>query len=207
MNKGWLNRCLALVLVGFMGAATTGCFGKFQLTRKLYAFNESVGEKFVQSLVCWAFVIIPVYGVAAVLDFILFNVLEFWTGSNPLAGDTQRLIHQDGDRQLAMTLKWEGGTLVATIEELRDGQRRSVLQLRDNGDGTVRSVYEEAGQPEMRASAQLLPDGAVERTVTSSGNIPVQERLSIAEVEAMSQHISERSGGAGSRSLAVASLR
>ncbi len=62
-----------------------GCFGKFNLTRKVYDINAKVGDKFLRSAVTWAFIIIPVYGIAAFLDFVLFNTIEFWTGSNPVA--------------------------------------------------------------------------------------------------------------------------
>jgi hypothetical protein len=49
-----------LALVAWAGLFQAGCFGKFALTRKLYSWNESVGSKFVQSLVMWVMFIIPV---------------------------------------------------------------------------------------------------------------------------------------------------
>ena len=42
-------------------------------------------SRFVKTLVFWGLNIIPVYGVAALGDLIIFNLIEFWTGSNPLA--------------------------------------------------------------------------------------------------------------------------
>lgn len=62
-----------------------GCFGKFNLTRKVYDINSQVSDKFLRSAVTWAFIIIPVYGISALLDFVLFNTIEFWTGKNPIA--------------------------------------------------------------------------------------------------------------------------
>lgn len=69
---------------------STGCFGKFALTKKIYEFNDSLGGddmtgKVIKSLVMWAMWIIPVYGVGVWVDFVILNLIEFWTGSNPLA--------------------------------------------------------------------------------------------------------------------------
>lgn len=75
----------ALVLMGFLPVATTGCFGGFQLTRKVYSFNREVSpDKWVRELVFLAMAIFPVYGAATFLDAVVFNSIEFWTGSNPV---------------------------------------------------------------------------------------------------------------------------
>ena len=75
----------ALVLMGFLPVASTGCFGGFQLTRKVYQFNREVSpDKWIRELVFLAMVIFPVYGAATFLDAVAFNSIEFWTGSNPV---------------------------------------------------------------------------------------------------------------------------
>ncbi len=64
----------------------SGCYGSFALTKKLYDWNGSVSnDKFVKSLVFWALMIIPVYGVASLVDAVILNLIEFWTGSNPVS--------------------------------------------------------------------------------------------------------------------------
>ncbi|KAA3648894.1 MAG: DUF3332 domain-containing protein [Bacteroidetes bacterium] len=64
----------------------TGCFGSFELTRKVWEFNESTFEnKFLKTLMFYVMNIIPVYGVAGFLDTVIFNLIEFWSGSNPIA--------------------------------------------------------------------------------------------------------------------------
>ncbi len=79
----------------------TGCFGEFALVRKVYTWNQDVGGKFVQTLVFYVLNIIPVYGVAGLLDVVLFNLIEFWSGTNPVAmndGDHEmQLVTMDGD--------------------------------------------------------------------------------------------------------------
>jgi len=74
---------IALLAV-FIVVSVFGCYGNMSLTKKVYRFNGSVGNKFVQSIVNWAFWICPVYEIAMFLDVFVFNTIEFWTGSNPL---------------------------------------------------------------------------------------------------------------------------
>ncbi len=79
-------RLISLTLVAVLLLITlSGCFGNFALTRKAYQFNESVGGKWTQQIVFWLMNFVPVYNAAASLDVILFNTIEFWTGSNPIA--------------------------------------------------------------------------------------------------------------------------
>jgi hypothetical protein len=63
----------------------TGCFGSFSLTRKVYNFNARVGDKFVNELVFLVFVVVPVYEISGLIDAVILNFIEFWSGSNPVA--------------------------------------------------------------------------------------------------------------------------
>lgn len=63
----------------------TGCFGEFALVRKVYTWNDGLGNKFVKTLVFYVLNIIPVYGVAGFIDFVILNLIEFWSGSNPVS--------------------------------------------------------------------------------------------------------------------------
>lgn len=62
----------------------SGCYGPFNLTRRLYQWNGQVGTKwereFMFMLLAWA----PVYGLTLVGDAVVFNSMEFWTGKNPV---------------------------------------------------------------------------------------------------------------------------
>ncbi|MFN3875083.1 MAG: DUF3332 family protein, partial [Flavobacteriales bacterium] len=57
-----------------LGFAQTGCFGEFALVRKVYNWNDSMSNKFVKTLLFYAMNIIPVYGVAALIDFVILNL-------------------------------------------------------------------------------------------------------------------------------------
>ena len=112
---------------------TTGCFGTFSLTKKIYEFNDSIAGndqtgKFVKSLVMIAMSIIPVYQIGVFADVIIFNLIEFWTGSNPLAmadgqKETQVVMHNG--------IKYE---ITATRNNFK------VKQLTGKNEGMVQSV-------------------------------------------------------------------
>lgn len=80
-TKPILVAVLSIVLIVSM----FGCFGNFALTRKVYNWNASVGDKFVNNLVFWALLWIPVYSAASTIDLLILNTIEFWTGTNPMA--------------------------------------------------------------------------------------------------------------------------
>lgn len=62
----------------------SSCMGSFAITKKLYSWNEGVtGNKFVNNLLFW--ILSPVYGAVVSFDAAILNLIEFWTGSNPLA--------------------------------------------------------------------------------------------------------------------------
>ena len=79
------RRPVLKALGALVSLSATGCFGGFNLTRKLYGFNASVSNKFVRWIVFLLLVFIPVYGLFIFLDVIILNVIEFWTGSNPVS--------------------------------------------------------------------------------------------------------------------------
>jgi len=80
---------LLIVLVCFLALSMTACFGKFALTRKVYDIHAGIGGndfigKVLRTLILWVAGHI-VYGATGFIDAVLLNLIEFWTGSNPLA--------------------------------------------------------------------------------------------------------------------------
>src|SRR5262249_8925874 len=58
------RRTALLTLTAATVLGTSGCFGSFNLTRKLYGFNKDVSkDKFVRELVFLGLNIVPIYGV------------------------------------------------------------------------------------------------------------------------------------------------
>ena len=90
------NRRLALLLA--LPLLATGCFGKFQVTRNLYAFNRTVSEeRFTRWALFLAMNIVPVYPVGAVMDAFIVNPVEFWSGTNPVK-DSERWFPKQPDQ-------------------------------------------------------------------------------------------------------------
>ena len=145
----------AVVLAGFLPLSTTGCFGTFQLTRKVYKFNRDVSpDKWIQELTFLVMVVLPVYGFATFLDAVLFNSIEFWTGNNPVLaarGATRTIDTAEGSATLTRV---DENTLDVRLLGL-DG-REEHFQILRNGDdfvarapggGLLARVGEVDGQP------------------------------------------------------------
>lgn len=180
MGKNRFGKAVALVLVVSVGVVfSAGCFGKFQLTRSLYEANKSVEDKYLRSAVTWLFVI-P-YGITGFLDFAIFNLIEFWSGENPVAGPQAR-VFEKGDDRAVMTFSREGEATVATIKRYRAGSLVSTLKVRDGGTGSVTSELREDGKVVRTMTATQALDGSVSvATVSASGT--ELKRFSQAAVE------------------------
>jgi len=129
----------------------TGCFGSFELVQRVYDFNESFDDKFVRSVVFWAFVIVPVYELAALADAVVLNVIEFWSGGRK-GKSVQRL--PDGT-ELEATVVSEN---VLRLRRLAGDQVLSEHFLVKDGEGlgTVRTV-----EGAIVSSGEQRPDGSL----------------------------------------------
>lgn len=68
------------------GLLSGACIGTNSAFNSVHDWNEGISDsKWAQEAVHLAFVIIPVYGIALLGDYIIFNSIEFWGGSNPVA--------------------------------------------------------------------------------------------------------------------------
>ncbi|MBL7964454.1 MAG: DUF3332 family protein [Flavobacteriales bacterium] len=103
-----VRKSILFLALGMLMVGQSGCFGEFALTRKVYNWHDGVSNsKFVKSLLLW----IPmgfVYGVTAMLDSVIFNLIEFWGGSNPISmneGDheSQLVCHNGVDYRIDAT--------------------------------------------------------------------------------------------------------
>lgn len=101
----------------------SSCLGSFSAFNGLRDWNDGLtNSKFVDNLVFWALNIVPVYGLFMFGDVFIFNVIEFWSGSNPIAMN-------EGDREVQIVEK-DGNTfeMVATKNRLQlkviEGERK-----------------------------------------------------------------------------------
>lgn len=158
------RRAVAALVLACATPMLSGCFGSFTLVRKVHAFNESFGSKVVQTLVFWVFCILPVYEFAALGDAVVLNLIEFWTGSNPLSmaeGESMERVVQTEHGDVHLTFLEQGRRVVI------DGPTgRFELEVAD--DGAV--LRDEAGQvvseSRMTAEGGLVAHTARGTTVT-----------------------------------------
>jgi hypothetical protein len=168
MRGSRFGKGIALVLVAAVGALSSGCFGNFQLTRKVYDMNKSIDEKYVRSAATWIFVIVPVYGFAALLDLVVFNVIEFWTGENPVASAPVTKVYAQGNGKTVLTLSRDGSATLAVIERYEGERLVSTLRVRDDGLGRVAAVETAAEGKIREVSAVAASDGSVDVTVATA---------------------------------------
>ena len=201
MGKSRFGKVVALALVVSVGIVfSAGCFGKFQLTRSLYEVNKSVQDKYLRSAVTWLFVI-P-YGITGFLDFAVFNLIEFWSGQNPIVTPQAR-VYENGDDRAVMTIEREEGATVATVETYREGTLIATLRIRDDGSGSVTSKLTENGDVSATRTATQSPDGSVlVETVSASGT--ESARFSPTAVETQRARVA-RIAGEVKEALAAAS--
>jgi hypothetical protein len=172
---------IAAVLVLAFGALSAGCFGSFQLTKQLYEVNRSVEDKYLRSAVTWLFVI-P-YTFTGVLDFLIFNVVEFWSGKSPIAAGPVTTEHADAGGKSVLTLARDGAATLATVERYEGGALASTLRVRDDGAGKVTAVESAGGRTVREVTATSVGDGSVEVTVSTPGGV-TRERYEAAAVQA-----------------------
>ena len=124
MKKGLIAISLAAAI------ALCGCYGSFALTKKLHDWNGTLGNKWINSCVHFVFWVIPVYGICIWVDYLVLNTIEFWTGSNPVAGNTY--YEKDAQGNQVAAVKNADGTLSM---QLIDAQgRKADLTLQRDAD-------------------------------------------------------------------------
>ncbi len=82
MKKRMNVLAISLLLSGSI--LFSSCMGSFSLWNKLLAWNDTLGDKYVNELVFLALWIVPVYELAMLADVLVLNSIEFWSGENPV---------------------------------------------------------------------------------------------------------------------------
>ena len=143
----------------------SGCYGPFNLTRRLYNWNGQAGTtKWEKEFVFLLLVVLPVYQLSTFGDAIIFNSMEFWTGNNPVdppmkkkseLPQTKRLARGDQEVLLTYTSTPAGANLL--IEQFRQGQGVGSLRV-ERRDGRT-AGYDDEGR--LLFTATPLAEGGV----------------------------------------------
>jgi hypothetical protein len=165
-RRGWFRRASgAAVLLAFLPLASAGCFGKFQLTRNVYSYNQEVGaNKWTRWLMFLVLSIVPFYAITMLLDSLIINAVEFWSGSNPVrvTEGTRRIVEMPDGSKLTMTLQADQS--IAVRLRMVDGATQHFVLAREGESVVARNA-----------------DGLVLARVADLGGIPaVVERNAVA---------------------------
>lgn len=83
----------------------TSCVGSFTMFNKLAKWNRrATDSKFLNELIF--LVISPAYAIAATIDALILNSIEFWTGDNPMAKNIGKTKNIKGDDGLMYAVKY-----------------------------------------------------------------------------------------------------
>ena len=150
--------------------ASSGCYGPFNLTRRLYNWNGQAAQgKWEKELIFLVLAYVPVYGLAIFGDAIIFNSMEFWTGKNPVdapgkrsdAPRTTRIARGSAEALLTYTPTSDGAELL--VQQFQQGRPAGSLRLQRRDGMTV--GYDADGR--VLFTAQSLANGGV---VVNNGN-------------------------------------
>ncbi|MCK9182941.1 MAG: DUF3332 domain-containing protein [Fibrobacteraceae bacterium] len=122
MKKGFFVLSLAAI------CTLSACYGSYGLTNKIYKWNGTLGDKWINSCVHFLLHVIPVYEVSEYLiDGLVLNTVEFWTGSNPVAqGNTY--YEKDAQGNQISAIKNENGSLAVQIIDAQGHKADLTLQ-------------------------------------------------------------------------------
>ena len=142
MKKGIVNLLCAGMIV------LSGCYGKNACFNKLHDWNGTLGDKWINSIVHFILFWLPVYGICLFLvDGLVLNTIEFWTGSNPLAsGDSY--FEKDAQGNTIAAVKNEDGSMSVELTTAKGEKANLTLQRDENvvraldNEGNVVAQYE-----------------------------------------------------------------
>jgi len=101
MKKTILSLLLASTIM------STSCLGSFAAVNALKEWNENLSDnKFVNNIIFFGLLVIPVYGISMFGDLAIFNPIEYWTGENPITmkeGKTDRKIVRKNGKKYQIT--------------------------------------------------------------------------------------------------------
>jgi predicted small secreted protein len=125
--KKTISKVVALAVVS---VALSGCVGSNAVTGYLMKFNvKAVDNRYARGGL--NILLAPAYGLTVAADYLVFNSLEFWTGSNPLTGaphifDTKTDTYLDINDQLDKSLTEAPVGPITSADMIEKGQMQQI---------------------------------------------------------------------------------
>ena len=156
MKKYTVKVAVVLIAAGMMCSSCIGSFGLFNKYEKWQC--SMTGNKYVNGIV--GLILQPIVApICALVDVVVLNTIEFWTGKSPVTAQTiQQIKGQDGRLYAVKTTKkgyeiksptGEVTLLIFNEQEQswtmsQNGQTREIFRV--NHDGTIRATLQDGRQ-------------------------------------------------------------
>ena len=125
------RRLMLSLAASTVALGATGCFGSFAATNKLWKFNDGISDsKWLKWLLFLGLVIVPVYSLFILGDALIFNTIEFFTGSNVLSSSTRDL----GNGNMVAFERDKDDPELVRVEHRRDGKVVGIFYVKKSGD-------------------------------------------------------------------------
>jgi hypothetical protein len=146
----------------------TGCMGHMGVTQKVKKGNLSVTEnRWGREGTFLGFQVFWVYRISALLDLVVFNSIEFWTGENPVTGQSALVnIPQEtvekifGERDIDM----------AQIQRVNDTEAKMFLAF-TNGDKMTFDVVRTSDTYSVSYLGREFFTGQINETILSKKEV------------------------------------
>jgi hypothetical protein len=160
------TRFIALTMALAMAASmSTACIGNFALVGKVRKFNLDFNPgRWERELLFFAFYVIPVYPFSGMIDLLIINSIEFWTGTNPISEEpsvtpvSQRTFTTEDGTQVTMTRGVDLDTL--DVELLTTAGETRHLELVRTATGVI--VRDERGNDIVDSGLRYIAPEAAE---------------------------------------------
>ena len=201
---------IAIASFGYLGLAQ--CWGKFPLMRGLHNIGEQITNKWVRAIVFllvfwWGWIVVAI---AFLFDVIIFNLVEFWTGKNPIsyndfdANGEHRRIAQKGDEKAIFLYKDYGRVLEISVSKKDKHIKTMVAYKNEPGVLYVRTAN---GLERLSADVVRTEKGFTVG-VREGSRLVVQKTLTQGEYNRMAHKVTEIAKAAeGKLQLATATAQ
>ncbi|TGK34882.1 DUF3332 family protein [Leptospira gomenensis] len=174
MQQNKFRKALVALLIPMITLISfSNCFGKFAVLRKFYNANDdlNIGSGMLAKIIKTVLFYIP-FGflmlIGGLFDFFLFNLIEFWSGSNPIG-----LNEYDQDGKFVKTLEENGEKLTLTYSNF--GSRLDLAHEKDGKTQTLTALRSEKGK------FYTEKNGKLEEIVVTSETVGSKMILKMAE--------------------------
>ena len=164
------GRALALLVGVVASVGLSGCMGQMGLSSMVTKGNLSVVDNRYGR--AGVFILLsPVYGLAATADLFVFNIIEFWSGKNPITGKSPALVDQKLDALIKVNQHLDPSLNKVPLALLPQGVREVEVSYPDERTAQMEVHYLDGRSSLMRGEkrGELLDiyfDGRLVSTLT-----------------------------------------